>query len=429
VWVKAVAYGRQAGTKAAQRSAYREAVTRFEQALMALQHLPESRDKLEQAIDLRLELRNVLHPLGAVERMLEVMREATTLADTLDDPRRLGWTVSRTALAYWQRGDLDHALESAHRALSMGVALDDAPLQASAYWSLGVAYQAFGAYAEGIDCLTRNLGLLTGELSQASLDMRITSPLAVTSRAQLARCLAEVGAFTEGITHGQEAVRLAEALKRPYDRVSASLGIGHLYLRKGDLDKAIAVLEESLELCRGRDVLLLFPWVGSALGGAYAMGGRVAEGLPLLEQAVEQAAAMRFMVHHASRVAMLSEGVLKAGRRADAAALATHALALAREYKERGNYAWAVRLQGELAAHDDAPAEADAHYRAALALATELGMRPLQAHCHLGLGKLYIRIGRRAEARAELDTAIKLYRAMDMTFWLPQAEAMLARAA
>jgi hypothetical protein len=50
-------------------------------------------------------------------------------------------------------------------------------------------------------------------------------------------------------------------------------------------------------------------------------------------------------------------------------------------------------------------------------------MRPLQAHCHLGLGKLYAQIGRRAEARAELSAAITLYRAMEMTFWLPQAEA------
>ncbi|MBD0328142.1 MAG: hypothetical protein ICV68_17090 [Pyrinomonadaceae bacterium] len=73
-------------------------------------------------------------------------------------------------------------------------------------------------------------------------------------------------------------------------------------------------------------------------------------------------------------------------------------------------------------------ARAEGRYREALTLAEALGMRPLAAHCHLGLGSLSLRIGRRQEARAELSTAIELYRAMDMTFWLPQAEAELAEA-
>ena len=71
-------------------------------------------------------------------------------------------------------------------------------------------------------------------------------------------------------------------------------------------------------------------------------------------------------------------------------------------------------------------AQAEAHYQQALALAEERGMRPLQAHCHLGLGTLYRKIGRREEARAALSTALALYRTMEMTFWLPQAEAELA---
>jgi predicted RNA polymerase sigma factor len=74
-----------------------------------------------------------------------------------------------------------------------------------------------------------------------------------------------------------------------------------------------------------------------------------------------------------------------------------------------------------------AVAQAEAHYRQALALAEELGMRPLQAHCHHGLGRLYSQTDRGEEARAELSAAIALYRAMAMTFWLPQAEAMLAQ--
>ena len=127
----------------------------------------------------------------------------------------------------------------------------------------------------------------------------------------------------------------------------------------------------------------------------------------------------------------LGEAQLLAGRLEDAQALAEHTLTLAREHQERGNEAYALRLLGDIAAQRDPQhvEEAETHYREALALAEELGMRPLVAHCHHGLGTLYAKFGRREQARAELSAAIELYRAMEMTFWLPQAEAALARTA
>jgi hypothetical protein len=91
VWNKAVTYCRQAGTRAMARSAHHEAVGRFEQALAALEQLPEDRDRLEQAIDLRLELRNALLPLGEHARILDHLHAAETLAERLNDPQRLGW--------------------------------------------------------------------------------------------------------------------------------------------------------------------------------------------------------------------------------------------------------------------------------------------------------------------------------------------------
>jgi tetratricopeptide (TPR) repeat protein len=127
--------------------------------------------------------------------------------------------------------------------------------------------------------------------------------------------------------------------------------------------------------------------------------------------------------------ARLSEACLLAGQIEKASTLAGQALALARDRKERGYQAWALRLLGEIASQSTPPESesAEVHYRQALALADALGMRPLQAHCHLGLGTLYARIGQRESARTALSTAIEMYRAMDMTFWLPQAEAALAQ--
>ena len=125
----------------------------------------------------------------------------------------------------------------------------------------------------------------------------------------------------------------------------------------------------------------------------------------------------------------LGEAHLLAGRLAEAQALAEQALAHTRVHQERGNQAYALRLLGEIAARREPPEDdrAGDDYRQALALAEELGMRPLQAHCHRGLGTLYALTGQQEQARAELSAAIALYRAMEMTFWLPETEAALAQ--
>jgi tetratricopeptide (TPR) repeat protein len=182
-----------------------------------------------------------------------------------------------------------------------------------------------------------------------------------------------------------------------------------------------------VSLCQDADLPAYFPWVAAALGAAYTLSGRVADAVPLLTQAMEQATATETVVHQALCGLSLGEAQVLAGSLEEAHALTEGVLAHARERQERGYQAYALRLLGDIALRRE-PAErdqAEAHYSQALALAEELGMRPLQAHCHASLGTLYATIGRRAEARAELDTAITLYRAMDITFWPPQAETAL----
>jgi tetratricopeptide (TPR) repeat protein len=428
VWDKALTYCRQAGVKAGTRSAYREAVVYFEQALEVLTHLPESRDTLVQAIDLRLDLRGPLQLLGELGRIPDLLRDAATLAEVQGDQRRLGRILDRLCTISWQMGDYGPALAFGQRAMAISMSLGDVRLQFNANLHLGYTHHALGEYRQATAYLRTNVVSL-----ERALPPRPLGPAGdntVTSRSRLSLCCAELGAFAEGVTHGEEGVRMAEAADHPFSRASAAGGVGALYLRLGQLHKAIAVLERGVELCQVWQIQLLFPWVASSLGVAYALSGRVAEGLPLLEQAVEQAASMGFIPYVSSGLAALSEGYLLAGRPDDAMPLAQRALDLARQHNERGHQAWVLRLLGEIAMHR-APAEvepAEDHYRQALALADELGMRPLLAHCHHGLGTLYARVGRREQARAELSDAIGLYRAMDMTFWLPQAEAALAQA-
>jgi tetratricopeptide (TPR) repeat protein len=169
--------------------------------------------------------------------------------------------------------------------------------------------------------------------------------------------------------------------------------------------------------------------IAATLGAGYTLGGRVTDAVPLLSQALEQATTTGYIVMWARCSLSLGEAHRVAGRLEEAHALAERALAHARAHQERGQEAYALRLLGDIAAQRKPPERerGEAHYHQALALADELGMRPLMAHCHLGLGTLYGKIGRREHAHPELSTAIDLYRSMDMTFWLPQAEAALAQ--
>jgi class 3 adenylate cyclase/tetratricopeptide (TPR) repeat protein len=225
-----------------------------------------------------------------------------------------------------------------------------------------------------------------------------------------------------------QALEALQHLPEQRDTVEQAIDL-RFDLRKGDFPKAIPLLERGLGLYQAGIGLRFSAELASALGAARASTDRAGEALPLLEQAMAPSV-LRHAFQSAVPFLWVSEAYLLIGRKGDANQFARRALEHAREHHERGNQAWALRLLGGIAVRGDHPEvePANTHYRQALTLAEELGMRPLQAHCHLGLGTLYAKIGRPEQARAELSVAIGLYRAMDMTFWLPQAEAALAQA-
>jgi class 3 adenylate cyclase/DNA-binding winged helix-turn-helix (wHTH) protein/tetratricopeptide (TPR) repeat protein len=427
LWEKAMIYCRHAGEKALAHSAYREAVGYFEQALNALSQLPETRATHEQAIDLRLALRSALHPSGDFERILTTLREAEALAAALDDPRRLGQISRFLSRHFHLIGAYDQAIAAARRALALATSHEDVVLRGQAHFFLGEAYRAQGDYRRAIDCYGQTVASLDG--AQRYERFGLVFLPAVNSRAWLAWCHAELGTFTEGRTLGEEGLHIAEAVDHPGSVMLASWGIGLLALRQGSLSKAILLLERAVSLCQTADLPMYFPWMAAALGAAYTLSGRITDAVTLLTQALEQST-VREVVDYQTRCRLaLGEAYVLAGRLEEAHTLTEHTLELARAHQERGHEAYALCLRGDIAAQHRPPeaVQAAASYRQALALAEELGMRPLQAHCHRGLGALYGALGRHQQARTALSTAIELYRAMDMTFWLPQTEAALVQ--
>jgi tetratricopeptide (TPR) repeat protein len=423
VWDKAVAYGQLAGARAFDRAAFREAVAAFEQALQALASLPADADTRGLAIELRLALGNALTQLGEHRRHLALLGEAETLARALDDRARLGQVLTSMAVVLRITGHLEGALATTQQALERAVALGDSALQGRASSHLGQAYYALGDFGRAAELLRRSVEAADQESGTPSTQVQIVS------QAWLARTLGALGAFAEGRRHGEEALRLATRDGRGVTPILVHGFVSELYLAQGDLTHAIRVLDQGLVLCRASGIRNLLSVILAGLGYAAALQGRLAEGHALLEEAISEGIRTGGLLGHAYRLAWLSEVGRLAGDGEEACQHAREALALARQQKARGDEAVALHQFGILQAHADRPhvAEAEAHYQQALALAEALGMRPLQAHSHRGLGTLYAKIGRHEHARSELAAAIALYRAMDMTFWLPEAEAALER--
>jgi DNA-binding SARP family transcriptional activator/tetratricopeptide (TPR) repeat protein len=453
VWDKALRYCGQAGAKAAGRVADREAVAFFEQALATLENLPETQEMRKHAIDLLVHLRNSLQVLGELSRGLDCLRRAEALAEALGDRPRLVEIAATLSSHFWAVADQDRALEGARRSLALAVDLNDPSWQARGRYLVGRIHHVMGDYRLAIDVLRESAEALKGSGISSSARTSAGSPNAsggrcsttrfrvavslssapwptttagssVISRANLALCLAEVGEFAEAVVRGEEARRIAEEIDHPYSRIAACLGLGGVWVRQGEFEKAVTVFERGFRLCEEARSPFLFPWIAAHWAYASGLSGRVAEALPLLEQAVERAAGMRLLVYQSQRIAWLSEITLLGGRRDDAVRLGERALDLARTHKERGEEAWALRLLGQIHIGSDASGgrQAEDLYQQALVIAYELGMRPLVANCHLGLGKLSALTGRLDQARERLDTAATMFRDMNMRFWLDQAE-------
>ena len=423
-WAKAHTYLHQAGTKAYTRCAHQEAAACFDRALSALSRLPDSRERAERTVDLRFDLRNTLQPLGEFGRILESLHEAEALSRSLGDQRRLGEASAYLTDYFRLMGDQARAIEYGQQALSIADSVDDFKLRLRANTYLGQTYHALGDYRRAAGFLTRNVDALDGDRMLQSYGFAQFP--SVHSRTCLVWCLTELGEFDDGARIGRDAIRIAESVDHPFTLATAHAGIGALYVRRGEFEAGIPILERGLELCRTWKLSLWFPPIASALGVGYTQAGRVEEAVPLLERAVEESEGMRLGGWHSRVLTGLGLAYLAGGRAADALRVIRRACDLAREHKERGHEAWSWRLLGEVPLRSDLEVpEAEEALHRAVAMATELEMRPLAAHGRLGLGRWLRRAGRRADAEQHLRAASALFAELGMRFWVTQAESAL----
>jgi class 3 adenylate cyclase/tetratricopeptide (TPR) repeat protein len=424
LWNKAVTYLRRAGVRAEARAANREAVAYFEQALGALRHLPETRATLETAIDVRFELRRSLQQLGEMQRTMSYLREAQIRAEELGDELRLARVLASMSTVAWLTEDQASALELGERAYAIAGRTGDLAVRVDAAARLGWVHHALGDFERAAQLCREVIETLGGSLVRERLG-HIALP-AVQSRAWLAWCLAERGEFPEALAHGREALRLAEVVGHALSEVTAVFVLCVVHLLRGEAEEALSLAERTRRLAQTTNFAFGIVLGPPLRGLAYAQAGRMGEALPLLEMGVRINATTHLRIFYSLRTRFLAEAYLLGGLTAQAAGQATEALNCARRQRERGCEAWALHLLGDIQARDERGVKSAAdYYQEATTLASELGMRPLVAHCHLGLGRLYQRTGKREQAREHLMTATTMYREMDMRSWLVQAEADL----
>ena len=427
---RAIHYLRQAGSKAAARSALPEAQIWFEQALAVLESLPKSQSNLEQAFEIRVDLRPVLTLRREFRAALERLHEAEALAERLNDDSRRGRVYALMTNAHTQLGERDNGLVTGGRALKIAERLGDLRLRIIAATYLAQTHYYHGEYEQAIELAAGNLATLPADWVYERFGL--PTPASIYARWFLLPSLAHLGRFAETAKDEVEMIRLAEPTQHAFTIGESYQAAGLVRLIRGDWAGARPLLEHSSAVLRTGDILVsLTP---SLAGAAWALAqlGEEDRALELVRETellLEHHAARGLLVMRRWPARWLARACLRLGRFDDAQRLANRAVECLPP--QTGLAAHTFNLLGDIASHPDGfDAESgQTYYAQALALAEPRGMRPLVARCHLGLGTLYRRVGRQEEARDALSHSVQMFRDMDMRFWLSQAEAELAKTA
>jgi DNA-binding SARP family transcriptional activator/tetratricopeptide (TPR) repeat protein len=417
LWERAAHHLRATAGQAADRGAYRDAVALLEDALRLLDRLAPRRAVFEQAIDMRLEAADLLHMLGDFPRGLEHLSSAERRATELDDESRLTRIRHAMSRLCWMTADYNRAIGLGEWLIASGERRGDAELTGLGCLHLGVSHHALGDYRRAIDFNRRSQGLFAVEPRPSRQIPRLAA------RTWLALSLAAVGRFPEAVSEAERAVADAEVAEFPmFALCLTTLHLGWVFLQHGRPERAIPPLERSHSLTRMWHIGALQPVAAGALGHAYVLAGRRAalgEVWPPPPPMPISHAALTMVEH--------GECFLALGRTEEASALAHAALENARQFGERGHEARALAFLGTVEARR-AGAEgsrASELYEQAMAMAEELGMRPLVARCQLDAGCLWLAAGNRARALEELERAAATFRELDMPCWLAQVDARL----
>jgi len=417
---RAVVFLALAATQALSRSAYRDAAAWCEQALAGLRHLPATRENLACDVDVRISLSSAMYFQSQIAASVEQVKEAEKIAGELGDTRRLSGALLWLTRHAWISGRPEPVQIYGERTLAIASDANDGALLAMASYYLGHGRLVAGDLPHAIARFREVARILEDPTARKHLSPA-SSLRGSAHKSYLAWCLAESGRFSEAIPLGLEAIHDAEASELAHALVQAWSTLTHVHTLRGDYPRSVALAERALAIAQTREVALFLPLQQWLVGHAWACSGRIEEGLSLIRKGLEQLEAWELWLWAPLVTIHLGEVCLLTGLIDEARVHAIRARGLTRELGQRLHEAYALRLLGESLASKDASG-AHESYCAALVLAEELGLRPLIAHCHLGLGKLCRPKGEQAQMQDHLAAAMAMYGEMGMTHWREQAQ-------
>ncbi|MBV8630990.1 MAG: tetratricopeptide repeat protein, partial [Silvibacterium sp.] len=379
-----------------------------------LQKLPETRDTLEQAVDLRFELRNALLPLGETDRIFRSLEEIEPVLAALGDKLRSARHAAFRCNHHFLIGEQRRAIELGEGGLRLVRECGDRVIEGELLYRLGQSYNALGEYRQAIVLIEKSFEFTADNRGRDRFDLTVIP--SVVNRTWLVYALVERGDFGAGMRHAKRALEIAENAEHPLSEVLGWLSIGHLLLRKGELEGAVSALERSLDLCDRWTLRVWRPRLVSTLAVAYARSGRTKEGLPLAQQAVAGAEQMRLIVDKAGLLVRLGQVLLIAGRIEAALTVGKRAVEIAVEHEAKGDEAWARFLLGRACWASD-PKDLDESARQldiSLRLALACEARPLTAFCRTTLGGIHARRGDHVTAQKLNAAAADTYRELGM---------------
>jgi class 3 adenylate cyclase/tetratricopeptide (TPR) repeat protein len=429
---RAVDYLRKAGTKAYTRAALSESRDRYQQGLDLLARLPATPENIRRGIDVRLDLHGPLVGLAELSRVVELHQEAEGLARQLQDRPRLGRVASRMGNFAWLDAGYSTAIMRAEEALQIVAAIDDPnaqiaarDVQITATHVLGLTYLALGQFRACVEVLRQNVEGPDASLAHERIGFTI--PPYIFGCGLLAWGYSVLGDFPTALTYGQQGIDAAEASGYFPAQAAAHLYQATALVSRGEFGAALPLCARGVRLSELGAVGFWRAFAYSMLGWVLARSGEADRGLPHLERGAVLQESSGIKAIRSVFWTRWAEGLLLDGNLLEAKRVGLRGLELAEVSGERGFEAEACHVLARAVA-EGGDSELDAaclHYERASTLAAELGMGPLVAHCHFGLGKLYRRTGDAAKAGRHLTTATAMYREMGMTFWLEKADAEL----
>jgi len=425
MWDRAAGYAERAARRALDLSAYGLCVRHLDNAIRALEQLPQGLECLRRAVELRLALRAPLGALGDIERMQERLGEAESLARELGDDATLAAVGVSQTFAFNYAGELAKARDTGVAGLDLARKAGDDELIVAGSYHLAQTHLWAGDYRQAIGLLEPVLDMARGRFREERIGTAGTTSVLILGMHGVAH--AYLGRFADAEANIDEAIAIADGLERPYDRAIARWYKGLALSLVGEHNLAIPPLEAAMAQCEEAEITFLRPVVGTSLGFSYANTGRLEEAEAALETALAQYSrtGLRYGVAYSSL--NLASAALQRGEHQRLSQYLAEATEVAVQCGFAGIEVAARRLQA-LAASSAGADSRDATRAAtrALALAEEKGMGPDSAHCHLVLARLRGAEGDLGRAKRHAQMALSLYRELGMTRWLERAQKLLS---